>query len=139
MVTAIAAVCNTHAAFSALFVADAETAGAATGWVADVAQAMTGGIDKMTIVVNFSEELEKVASAQFTITGITCTGQAIKAVAATNAGTLTGSVAILCNTNETVVAGVDTVTVAANALTVDRAGNQMNTTGAANVTAIYPG
>ena len=103
---------------------------------------MTGGGDKMTITVNFNEELEKSRQQDFTITGITCTGQAIKSdttTALTNDGNLTGSIQILCDTNETIVAGVDTVTVAANALTVDRAGNQVDQTGTKETVAIYPG
>jgi putative cell wall-binding protein len=138
LVTAISAVCNTNAAVSALFIADAETAGAATGWAVDASQLMTGGLDLLTTTVTMSEEMELVAAAQFTISGITCT-EAVKTVAATNNGTLTGVIAITCATTGTIVAGVNTVTVAASADTVDRAGNQVDQTGTNESVAMYAG
>ena len=118
---------------------DDETSGALTGWAAKAAAAMTGGIDKMTVTVNFSEELGAVRQQDFTFAGFTCTNQAIKTVAATNNGMLTGSIQITCDTNETVVVGVDNVTVAANAATVDRNANQVDQTGTKETVAIYAG
>jgi len=136
-----AALCNTDAAYSALFVASVAVAGAMDAH-ADVAAGvapLTGGIDKMTVTVNFSEELGAVRQNEFSMTGFTCTNQAIKTVAATNNGMLTGSIQITCDTNETIIAGVDTVTVAANAGTVDRNANQVDQTGTKETVAIYPG
>jgi putative cell wall-binding protein len=133
-----ASLCNTNAAYSALFVASVTTAGALTG-DADVAAAvMTGGLDLLTTTVTMSEEMEKAAAAQFTISAITCT-EAIKTVAATNNGNLTGVIQITCATNGTIVAGVNTVTVAAHADTVDRAGNQVDQTGTNESVAMYAG
>ena len=133
-----AALCNTNAAYSALFVASVTTAGALTG-DADVTVAnLASGSDLLTTTVTMSEEMEKVAAAQFVISGITCT-EAVKTVAATNNGTLTGVIAITCTTNGTIVAGVNTVTVAASADTVDRAGNQVDQTGTNESVAMYAG
>ena len=135
---AMAALCNTNAAFSALFVASVSAPGAMTV-DADVASAaLAGGLDLLTTTVTMSEEMEKAAAAQFTISGITCT-EAIKTVAATNNGNLTGVIAITCTTNGTIVPGVNTVTVAAHADTVDRAGNQVDQTGTNETVAMYAG
>ena len=135
---AMANLCNTNAAFSALFVASVSAAGQMTV-DADVASAaLAGGLDLLTTTVTMSEEMEKAAAAQFTISAITCT-EAIKTVAATNNGNLTGSIAITCTTNGVIVPGVNTVTVAANADTVDRAGNQVDQTGTKESVAMYAG
>ena len=135
---AMANLCNTNAAFSALFVASVSAPGQMTV-DADVASAaLAGGLDLLTTTVTMSEEMEKAAAAQFTISAITCT-EAIKTVAATNNGNLTGSIAITCTTNGTIVPGVNTVTVAAHADTVDRAGNQVDQTGTKESVAMYAG
>ena len=88
--------------------------------------------------MTMSEEMEKAAAAQFTISVITCT-EAIKVVAATNNGNLTASIAITCTTAGTIVPGINTITVAAHADTVDRAGNQVDQTGTKESVAMYAG
>ncbi len=135
---AMAALCNNNAAFTALFVATVAAAGVMEA-DADVALAsLAGGTDLLTTTVTMSEEMEKAAAAQFTISVITCT-EAIKVVAATNNGNLTGVIQITCATNGTIVPGVNTVTVAAHADTVDRAGNQVDQTGTKETVAMYAG
>ena len=135
---AMAALCNTNAAFSALFVASIGAAGAMTA-DADVAVApLAGGTDALTVTVTMSEEMGAAAAARFTISAITCT-EAIKTVAATNNGNLTGIIQITCLTGGTLVSGVNTVTVAANGDTIDRNGNQVDTTGTKNVVTIQAG
>jgi hypothetical protein len=52
---------------------------------------------------------------------------------------LTGVIAITCTTNGIIVAGVNTVTVAADAATVDRAGNLVDQTGTNESVAMYAG
>ena len=135
---ALAALCNTNAAFSALFVASIGAAGALTA-DADVAAAnLAGGTDVLTVTVTMSEEMGAANAARFTVSVITCT-EAIKTVTATNNGNLTGVLQITCATNGTLVSGVNTMTIAANADTVDRNGNQVDTTGNKNVVAIFAG
>lgn len=135
---ALAALCNTNAAFSALFVASIGAAGALTADADVDAANLAGGTDALTVTVTMSEELGAANAAQFTISGITCT-EAIKTVAATNNGNLTGIIQITCLTGGTLVSGVNTVTVAANANTVDRNGNQVDDTGTKNVVTIQAG
>ena len=130
--------CNTNAGYSALFVASVAVAGIMDADLDIADTALAGGLDLLTTTVTMSEEMELVAAAQFTISGITCT-EAVKTVAATNNGTLTGVIAITCTTNGTIVAGVNTVTVAADAATVDRAGNQVDQTGTNESVAMYAG
>ena len=133
-----AALCNTNAAYSALFVASVHTAGALTG-DADVANAnLAGGADLLTVTLTMSEELKQANAARFTISTITCV-EAIKTVAATNNGNLTGVLQITCQTAGALTAGVDTITVAANADTVDRAGNQVDQTGTNESVALFAG
>jgi putative cell wall-binding protein len=133
-----AALCNSNAAYSALFVASVAAAGVMNAHANVAATVLAGGLDLLTTTVTMSEELEKAAAAQFTISGITCT-EAIKVVAATNNGNLTGVIAITCTTNGIIVAGVNTVTVAADAATVDRAGNLVDQTGTNESVAMYAG
>ena len=134
----MASTCNTNAGYTALFVASVAAAAVLDADV-DIADAsLAGGLDNLTTTVTMSEELEKAAAAQFTISGITCV-EAIKVVAATNNGNLTGVIQITCTTNGVIVAGVNTVTVAANAATVDRAGNQVDQTGTNESVAMYAG
>ena len=135
---AMAALCNTNAAFSALFVASEGAAGAMDADADVDAANLAGGTDALTVTVTMSEELGAANAAQFTISGITCT-EAIKTVAATNNGNLTGIIQITCLTGGTLVSGVNTVTVAANANTVDRNGNQVDDTGTKNVVTIQAG
>ena len=130
--------CNTNAGYSALFVASVAVAGIMDADLDIADTALAGGLDLLTTTVTMSEEMELVAAAQFTISGITCT-EAVKTVAATNNGTLTGVIAITCTTNGTIVAGVNTVTVAADAATVDRAGNLVDQTGTNETVAMYAG
>ena len=130
--------CNINADFAGLFVADAETAGALTGWANDAAQAMTGGQDKFTFTVTMSEELGAANAGQFAISGLTCT-EAITANTATNNGNLTGVLEITCTAPEAITAGVNTLTVSAAGTTIDRNGNQVDTTGNKNVVAIFAG
>ena len=92
----------------------------------------------MTVTVTMSEEMGAAAAAQFTVSAITCT-EAIKTVAATNNGNLTGVIQITCATGGTLVSGVNTMTIAADNATVDRNGNQVDTTGNKNVVAIFAG
>ena len=133
-----AALCNTNAAFSALFVASVSAAGAMTV-DADVASAnLAGGTDLLTVTLTMSEELKQANAARFTISTITCV-EAIKTVAATNNGNLTGVLQITCQTAGALTAGVDTITVAANANTVDRAGNQVDQTGTNESVALFAG
>jgi len=134
----MAAICNNNAGFTALFVASVAVAGVMDADVDIADTALAGGLDLLTTTVTMSEELEKANAAQFTISGITCT-EAIKTVAATNNGNLTGVIAITCTTNGTIVPGVNTVTVAANAATVDRAGNEVDQTGTNETVAMYAG
>jgi hypothetical protein len=134
----MATTCNTNAGYTALFVASVAAAAVMDADLDIADTALAGGLDLLTTTVTMSEEMEKAAAAQFTISGITCT-EAIKTVAATNNGNLTGVIAITCTTNGTIVAGVNTVTVAAHADTVDRAGNQVDQTGTNESVAMYAG
>jgi hypothetical protein len=134
----MAEVCNTNAGFNALFVASVAVAGIMDADLDIADTALSGGTDLLTTTVTMSEELEKAAAAQFTISVITCT-EAIKVVAATNNGNLTGVIQITCATNGTIVPGVNTVTVAASGDTVDRAGNQVDQTGTNETVAMYAG
>jgi len=135
---AMAALCNTNAAFSALFVASIGAAGAMDA-DADVASAnLAGGTDALTVTLTMSEEMGAAAAGDITISAITCV-EAIKTVAATNNGLLTGILQITCLTNGTLVSGVNTVTVAAAGTTIDRNANQVDTTGSKNVVTIQAG
>ena len=133
-----AALCNNNAAFSALFVASVSVAGAMTVDANVAAAVLAGGTDALTVTVTMSEEMGAAAAARFTISVITCV-EAIKTVAATNNGNLTGSIQITCLTGDTITPGVNTVTVAANADTIDRAGNQVDQTGTNETVAIFAG
>jgi hypothetical protein len=135
---AMALLCNTDAAFSALFVASEGVAGAMDG-AADVAVApLAGGTDALTVTLTMSEEMGAAAAGNITISAITCV-EAIKTVAATNNGLLTGILQITCLTNGTLVSGVNTITVAAAGTTIDRNANQVDTTGSKNVVTIQAG
>jgi len=85
-----------------------------------------------------SEEMGAAAAGDITISAITCV-EAIKTVAATNNGLLTGILQITCLTNGTLVSGVNTITVAAAGTTIDRNANQVDTTGSKNVVTIQAG
>jgi hypothetical protein len=133
-----AALCNNNAAYSALFVASVAAAGAMDAHADAVAAALAGGTDALTVTVNFTEELGAAAAADFVISVITCV-EAVKTVAATNNGLLTGSIQITCLTPDTITSGINTVTVAATNNTTDRIGNQVDTTGTNNIVAIFAG
>jgi hypothetical protein len=114
----LANACNTTSSFNALFSASATTAGGLSGYAAAVLD-MTGGADKVTTTLTFSEALGAAADGNFTFTN--GTGAAITAAAATDAGRLTGVLTVTYLTTTAIIGSVDTVSVA-TAVT-DRVGN----------------
>lgn len=142
----VANTCNSDADFAALFVAEATTADAADYSLAAIADStvatgyvLAGGKDKVTFTATFSEPLLAAAVADFTVQGLTVSGLAITAATITNSNLLSGVLTLTGKTSETVIAGVDTMTVANTANTTDRAKNQVDDTNppATNVVPIY--
>jgi hypothetical protein len=109
-------VLNANAAFSALFVANVGTPGVldATGIAA--LTPLTGGADAISIVATFSEPLSAAAIGEFTFTGFTVAGAAIKASVGTDDGRLIGVLTLVGTSADTILPGIDTVTAGINIL-----------------------
>jgi putative cell wall-binding protein len=134
---AIAALCAANADASAVVTVTANGTGGDYTLDAWTAESLTlaGGQDLITFTATFSEPLGAAASVDFTVQNATVNTIAIKTVAGTDDGRLTGVLTITGTTASTIVPGVTTMTVATAVL--DLAGNAVSATGNANVVPVY--